>query len=132
LGAQLTVIGIVHISDIHFGLGVNAASAKIQQIKGAVQSEIQEGKDLLLILSGDIAFSGKQAEYSVAIDFVVDLEKALQSIPNVKFLGTVTVPGNHDCDFSNEGHVRPALLSTIPETIGAVEANGDVAEQMVT
>jgi hypothetical protein len=125
------VIGIVQVSDIHFRSGINTASGKIQQIKGAVQGEIQEITDLLLILSGDMAFSGLQTEYSIALDFVVELEKALQSVPNVNFLGTVVVPGNHDCDFSNEGHVRPALLTTIPDNIASIEANDDRAEQML-
>lgn len=125
------MIGIVHISDIHFGLGVNPAAAKIQQIKAAVQGEVEGITDLLLVISGDVGFSGKQAEYSHAIDFIAELEKVLQSIPAVQFLGTAVVPGNHDCDFANEGHVRPALLSTIGDTIAAVEPSGDLAEQML-
>lgn len=124
------MIGIVHISDIHFRAGPNPAATRVQQIKAAVQAETYEMTDLLLLITGDVAFSGKQAEYSVATDFVAGLEEALGSIESVGFLGTVVIPGNHDCDFDDEGQVRPALISNLPDILDTVEASGDVAEQM--
>jgi hypothetical protein len=125
------VIGIVHISDIHFVNGTNLAAARVQQIKAAVQSESHDVSDLLLLISGDVAYSGKQAEYSIAVDFVSELEEALRTIKGLKLLGTVVIPGNHDLDFDEEGNVRPVLLSTIGGLSGSVDASSDVVEQML-
>jgi hypothetical protein len=125
------VIGIVHISDIHFSQEPNPASGRIQQLVGAVRSESLDVTSLILIVSGDVAYSGKQSEYSTATDFIVELEQALRSIKATEFLGTVVVPGNHDCDFDNEGNVRPVLLSTVESLVGAVAASGDVVEQLL-
>lgn len=128
---SIRVIGIVHISDIHFGTGPNPAAARVQQVKAAVQAETHDVADLLLLITGDVAFSGKQAEYSIATDFIAELEEGLKTIKAANFLGTAVIPGNHDCDFDDEGKVRPALLSTMPDTLSGVEANGDVAEQVL-
>lgn len=124
------MIGILHLSDIHLVVGTNAVSSRILQIKGAVQSESHDLTELLLVISGDVAFSGKQAEYSIAIDLISELEKALRSITGLTFLGTVVIPGNHDLDFDNEGTVRPALLTTINEIVGTLDSSSDVVEQM--
>jgi hypothetical protein len=126
-----SVIGILHISDIHFGSGPNPAAGRVQQIKAAIQSEIHDIDELLLIMSGDVANWGKQSEYSVAVDFISQLEKALGTIKGLKFLGTVAIPGNHDLDFDEEGAVRPVLLSTIGDLVGNVSASSDVVEQIL-
>lgn len=130
-GASTTVLGIIHISDIHFVDGPNSAAKRIAQIKGAVLSEAHDLDDLILLLSGDVAFSGKQREYSIATEFVGGLEGALRSIGHTKLLGTIVIPGNHDCDFDNEGEVRPALLSTVSDRIETVASSGDFVEQML-
>jgi predicted phosphodiesterase len=52
----------------------------------------------LLFLTGDIAFSGKDAEYTLAEDFVLSLRDATQVPPDRICL----VPGNHDIDRDKE------------------------------
>ncbi|MGA9471556.1 MAG: metallophosphoesterase [Terriglobales bacterium] len=125
------MIGILHLSDIHLLRGANPALERVDHIKGALQSEGHDVTDLLLVVSGDVAFSGKQAEYSHGMDMIAELEESLRSVKGIAFLGTVVVPGNHDCDFDNEGSVRPVLLSTINEFINTVEASSDVVEQIL-
>ena len=125
------MIGIVHLSDIHFVEGANPAATRVLQIKSAVLSESVEVTDILLVISGDVAYSGKQAEYSLATEFISELEKALAGIKGVQFLGTVIVPGNHDCDFEGESDVRTVLMSTIDNVVGNVTAENDVVEQML-
>ena len=52
----------------------------------------------LLFLTGDIAFSGKEKEYSYAEQFVAQLREALGLAPARVFV----VPGNHDVDRERE------------------------------
>lgn len=125
------MLGIIHISDIHLIDGVNTATERIPQVKSAVVSEAYDTDDLLLIVSGDVAFSGKQKQYSIATGLIHELENQLRAIPKVNFVGTAVLPGNHDCDFDNEGEVRPALLSTVAERIEGIDAAGDFVEQVL-
>jgi len=125
------MIAIVHLSDIHLQVGSNIVAARYRQIKGAVQSEAHDITDLLLLVTGDLAFSGKQAEYMVATELVANLERELANVSGPHFVGTVTIPGNHDCDFDLEGQVRPALLPTITDQLDTLTATSDVVEQML-
>jgi hypothetical protein len=125
------MLGILHLSDIHFGGGPNPAATRVRQIKAAIQSENHDIDELLIIVSGDVANWGKQTEYSVAVDFISELEKELGAIKGIKLLGTVVIPGNHDLDFDDEGTVRPVLLATIGDLIPNVTAASDVVEQIL-
>src|SRR5258708_1263053 len=124
------MIGILQLSDIHFRESTNPILDRLRQIKGPVQGE-GDLSELLLIISGDVANWGKPKEYSIAVNFVSDLEQLLAGIKGVKFLGTVAIPGNHDLDFDLEGTVRPLLLSNPGELVEKVEEDGDLLDQMV-
>jgi 3',5'-cyclic AMP phosphodiesterase CpdA len=63
-------IGIVHVSDIHLRAGNNPISSRVGAINAAIRGVAQDISDLLLIVTGDIAYSGKQEEYAVATDFL--------------------------------------------------------------
>ena len=106
-------IGIVQLSDIHIRVSGNSVCARFSEIKKAVQGVAHDITDLLLVVTGDVAFSGKQEEYTVAAEFLGAVESALRGLPAVNFLGTVVIPGNHDCDFENQGSVRTLLINSI-------------------
>ena len=122
------MIGILQLSDIHFGAGPNPVLSRIAQIKGAVQAEA-DTSELLLIISGDVANWGKSSEYSTAINFISDLENQLKTIKGIRFLGAAVIPGNHDLDFDAETTVRPLLLANIAELIDKVD--DDLVTQLV-
>ena len=59
-------------------------------------------RDLIIfIVSGDIAQSGQTAEYEIAYNFFTDIQEYLQNKKGLRAL-FFFVPGNHDCDFSDE------------------------------
>ena len=49
---------ILHLSDIHFVEGDNLIRARLQKIVAAVRSVEHKFDTCLLLVSGDIAFSG--------------------------------------------------------------------------
>jgi hypothetical protein len=62
------------------------------------------------LVSGDIAYSGKPAEYAHASLFFTKLVEEL-SAENGALVKIAFVPGNHDCDFSRPNEIRDLLMS---------------------
>ena len=89
----------IHLSDIHFhknsgdnyDLDYDLRNEIIEDIKREVNAL---GSVSGILISGDIAFSGKQVEYKSAERFLFELCQLLQ-IPKTSIY---CVPGNHDVD----------------------------------
>lgn len=111
----------VHLSDIHFGQekdgGSSAqnADAKLRLIDDA-RAEISglEGKVHGVIVTGDIAYSGKPDEYAAAADWLAQLTDAI----GCERTDVQMVPGNHDID-------RKQITNTIDSVLFAVREGGD-------
>ena len=86
--------------------------------------------EVILVWSGDIAFSGKAEEYSLATKLIDDVENLLKLHIKAKLLGSVFVPGNHDCDFSHSGDARSPLLDSLPSRIEQLDPGGDMVHQI--
>jgi len=104
---------IIHISDIHLRESGNNCIPKFGHIGTALQNEESSIDAIAIVVSGDIAFSGKSSEYLVAHECLSsladDLKKRLKT-ENVRY---VFVPGNHDCDFSSKDTVREIVIEGI-------------------
>ncbi|MGH9343414.1 MAG: metallophosphoesterase [Terriglobia bacterium] len=102
---------IAHLSDIHIRSSSDPVLPRAQLIAQAIRG-VEPAPDLcVLVFSGDIAFSGRQEQYEVALDFIetvrADLAAAFTaSVP----VHCVLVPGNHDCDLSGEDRARSLFL----------------------
>src|SRR5258708_3236125 len=86
---------ILHISDLHFSENgvaqdnvLNSLSMKIEEL---CKLEI---KPNLLVITGDIAYSGKAAEYDRAREFIDRITKHCEITVDKIFM----IPGNHDVD----------------------------------
>lgn len=91
---------ILHLSDIHFK---HFSKGAIHDLDKNIQNELEldleafsktNGKIDLIIIGGDIAFSGRENEYKEAD---VWLEKICK-ITGCNIENVLTVPGNHDID----------------------------------
>jgi hypothetical protein len=105
---------LLHLSDVHITGWDDAVMARTDAILAAVQN-LDYDLDLgVIAITGDIANSGIEDEFSIACDYLSALGSRLGSrlstpgraVP-VRF---VAIPGNHDCDFSG-GDERRALLA---------------------
>jgi len=91
------VIRILHLSDFHFKSNNQieifnqkiVTSSMIEKIK-----EINESNELiqLVLITGDLAFSGKKNEYKIAFRFLNKIKNTLKLDLKCFFI----VPGNHD------------------------------------
>jgi predicted phosphodiesterase len=103
-------IALLHLSDIHIKTGADPVLSRASLIAGALHEAAPHASTCLLIISGDIAYSGLAAQYESALKFLRELRNALLASPAIQSVEFVAVPGNHDCDFAGESDLREYLL----------------------
>ncbi len=89
--SPMTIINVLHLSDLHFGT-VKAATLWANQLATDLSNELSLNTIDTLILSGDIANYATPEEYTVAQSFIESIRQDLQLSPNQ----IIIVPGNHD------------------------------------
>ncbi|MBK9573089.1 MAG: metallophosphoesterase [Rhodoferax sp.] len=104
---------LIQLSDIHFMEPGDAVLKRSAQIAAAVQPLLPLASRVILIVTGDIAQSGKATEYDLAKDFIraiaTDITSRHGQAPEI-----ITVPGNHDADFdSPRARVRTRVLKQL-------------------
>lgn len=110
-------LSILHLSDIHMIDGENYIINKKKALIDAIKNEISD-KYLFIIITGDLANTGKFEEYSKLHNFLEDLETNISEYYKKIKIEYIFVPGNHDCDFSDEEYndVRDLIISNILTT----------------
>ena len=111
-------LSVIHFSDIHIKTSNDLVMKRIEQIRTACASVINPGNDVLILVSGDIAFSGKIDQYNCAYALFDNIANYLREQRNAT-VHYAFVPGNHDCDFDATSSIRDTLLS------GVASANVD-------
>lgn len=106
---------LVHLSDIHFleDERRNTILARTDAISSAIASVGTDISKCFMIVSGDIAYSGTDQQYSIAQKFLSKLKDSLRANLTEVDIEYILVPGNHDCDFSKADSVREILLSNL-------------------
>ena len=67
---------------------------------------------MFLVVSGDIAYSGKVEEYEQAMNFFDKVVRLIREYCNKK-IEIILTPGNHDCDFSVNKGVRDIIVKGV-------------------
>lgn len=114
---------VLHISDIHIKGSSDKILGHAKEIAACTFSSLRTAEMVVIVVSGDVAYSGKQSEYEEAKKFLFSLRdkiKAEKDIP-VEF---IVVPGNHDCDFSKNKSTRQAMVSSIEaNSVNSIDAD---------
>ena len=95
----MTKLRFAHLSDIHFAhaskIGTDPDDDVRNELVRDLRRQVTElGPITAVLVSGDIAYSGKPAEYALASSFLEDVCEAGQC----KVTDVVICPGNHDVD----------------------------------
>lgn len=90
----------MHLSDMHFVSGENYTRDNINGIVSALNSSIANIAHVLIIVSGDLSYSGKESEYKSVKKFFGDLKKCIIERYGIQDVRYVMVPGNHDVDYN--------------------------------
>lgn len=90
---------IVHLSDMHFGDGTNYLKENLDGIVNAMNTSMAEIQHVLIIVSGDLTFSGKQQQCKRVVRFFEELKQAINARYQTQDIRFIMVPGNHDVDY---------------------------------
>lgn len=115
---------IAQVSDLHIKDASSKGATRIQALAGALGSMRGESDCLLILLTGDVAFSGEESQYSIAGQELTRLKDRLLSEWNYSDIRIVACPGNHDLNFSAQ---RPTIRSALLGALGSGTA-ADTAE----
>lgn len=118
-----SIVGIIHLSDIHFSDGENFFETKWELLFRALKDDFLNCLFVYIVVSGDIANTGKESEYKVATTYFKRLLEQLEKRYNSTQFKFVFVPGNHDCNFDLDTQARKNIIKNINyETIGNDES----------
>jgi GTPase SAR1 family protein len=102
---------ILHLSDIHIRDADDPVLDRARRIADAVRGIGEEPDFCIMVLSGDIAFSGLEEQYQLALDFIGSIRSALAvDLGKDCQVKCVVVPGNHDCDYSRSAGARQVFV----------------------
>jgi len=108
---------ILHLSDIHIkSNATNPVLDRADAICAAASTLTSQVAAVVVVVTGDIAYSGTQAEYALAASFFADIRKQLQRRLGVSDVHFQLVPGNHDCDFQTATTVRELVMASNTST----------------
>ena len=120
-------LAILHLSDLHIAKDNYQWLVKnSDKIVSAVWNVFSECGKIIIVVSGDIAFSGKDEQYGYAKEFFRALLRAFaeKNLLNTELENKIVcVPGNHDCNFDNEESPRKMLLPSIRLNAGSIDQN---------
>jgi GTPase SAR1 family protein len=114
---------ILHLSDIHIREEANACLDRLDKVAPAIANEVSDVATAVIVVSGDIAFSGSKEEYAIALPKLqavkAELARRLRDVP----IHCLAVPGNHDCDFRETGSIRAILIEKLNDDPSVPFAN---------
>jgi predicted MPP superfamily phosphohydrolase len=119
---------LVHLSDVHLKAdGTDSVIPRAVKIAQAVNSRNDAAiQNVLVLITGDVAYSGKRAQYDLASEFIKELASKIEGTVSI-----AVVPGNHDCDFTADSGLRDLIIQSIRQNPGrAVDAS--IIDQCVT
>ncbi|MCW5886715.1 MAG: metallophosphoesterase [Anaerolineales bacterium] len=116
---------VLHLSDIHIKTQKDPILQRGGDIAATVFSSLPAASRVFVVVSGDVAFSGKTSEYALASDFLTTILEAIakESSCPVSF---VVAPGNHDCNFDRDAAARRVLVDSLEK-----QESPDVDESII-
>jgi predicted phosphodiesterase len=104
-------LGLIQLSDIHCGAKNDQLSKAMACIpKAFTDPQLAEIEKVVVVLTGDLVYSGKKETYNEIGRLLDELKCSLGD----RYWKTIAIPGNHDCDFDKPQTVRNMVLKQIP------------------
>jgi hypothetical protein len=116
---------LLHLSDIHLRSQNDPVIGRIESIRRAVQA-LPEFAACVLVVTGDVAFSGQAEEYAVAHRFFDGLRDVFAEKGPAPIVAEVFIPGNHDCSLPEEDtQLRELMVSRL---LGSDDVRQDTSQ----
>lgn len=102
----------LHLSDIHIEKKEDGYAINTEKIVQALNS-LGTIDECIIVISGDITQNGNVNEFKVAGDMLGNLINKLKTKKfKGKWISVITVPGNHDLDFSNNKRTFEDIINS--------------------
>lgn len=98
-------LGVLHLSDIHFRHDSAPCKEYGESIARACYQTAHQSNEFVIIVTGDIAFSGRSTEYGYARELLTTISSMLETELG-RDVHIFLVPGNHDCTLIPEDEIR--------------------------
>jgi len=105
-------ISILHISDIHVHSSTDGILKRADEIASTCFNDAHTSDAFFIVITGDIAYSGKDEEYSAIQGFLENIKNKIKS-EGCEVVEILMVPGNHDCVLKPEDDVRSLLIQNV-------------------
>lgn len=117
----------LHLSDIHISGSSDPILQRTEAIASSTFKYLPVVEAVFILLSGDIAQSGKANQYELADTFIRKIISSIKAEKQGLSVHVICAPGNHDCDFSKTGNARKAIISTVIGQDGQ-NIDGDIVD----
>ena len=118
-------VAILHLSDLHIDRNnYQWLINRTGQIVSAVWNDFSECNKIIITVSGDIVYSGKEEQYGYAKLFFRSLLRSFaeKNLKNTELENRIIcVPGNHDCNFENDNGARTLLINGLRSNLSLVD-----------
>lgn len=118
---------LLHLSDIHLKSNQNSIIQRVEEIAVTLFEVLPDARALFIVVTGDIAYSGKSEEYYHARQFLTNIIAYISEYSTIP-IHTVMVPGNHDGEFKDAGNGRRAIIEKVREE-GVGYIDDDIIEK---
>lgn len=124
---------ILQLSDMHFRISGNPIEQRFEELMAAVLSIAPKPDSCLLLLTGDIAFSGVPEEFIQAESFLRSVKTRLVDSFGSTNVRIEIIPGNHDCFLpESDTEVRKALVEGASPSLTAAKPNDVYLNALLT
>lgn len=96
---EMNNIVMLHLSDLHITKESDTKVINVHKIVDVLNT-VSDFSEVLIIVSGDIAYSGKREEYDAAYKMFGTIIKEIKDKFGKIDVNLMIVPGNHDVDLS--------------------------------
>ncbi|WP_019864583.1 STAND family AAA ATPase [Methylovulum miyakonense] len=103
---------ILHLSDIHIHNSSDLILKQANKIASACFTSARDSDACLIIVTGDIAYSGEKQQYDEAYVFLSLIKEEIQQ-EGCPLVDIITVPGNHDCSLIPENKSRTIVIDGV-------------------
>lgn len=105
-------LAILHLSDIHLHGSNDPILIRAKDIAKSTFIHARASDACLILITGDIAFSGTDDQYKLAKLFLDEIREALK-IEGCPQVDVLMVPGNHDCKLVPENIARTIIIERV-------------------
>lgn len=116
-GECIMELVVAHLTDIHIKQesDLDVLMERTSSIVGAIAEVIRSSKETMLLfcVTGDVAYSGTEEQYTIAELFFDDIYDRMLARYGDLDIHFAFVPGNHDCDFEDTSNtVRATIIKS--------------------